>query len=399
MRNRYKTIRQLAIAAALSTFTFQAMAQDDAAQLIKAGKEDANTLMNGYMGPFMKAFGAGLNSGWYQTAKPHGIGGFDLTISVNLPFAPTEDQSFDVSKLNALKLDASNGDKTTSPTIFGEASNGPKMNVVAANPAHTYFASHTPPGTPNPYSKDTTVTSFPLPQGLGVNFLPVPTAQFSIGVGFGTEVGIRFIPTITTENLSTGLFGFAIKHDFKQWIPGMKELPFDLSAMFGYTSFNLENKFTVEDSTAITPETGSDIQPDGSGLAYDNQKITMNSTAWTTNVIISKKLGPFTPYLGVGYQTSHTTLEMLGDYPVTSINTSYDPTAVPGSANSYAKKIETVSNPITIDPDWTGGLRANVGFRLKLLLLTIHADYTFATYNVASVGLGINLQSIVPFKL
>lgn len=397
MRNSYKTIRQFAVAAALSSFTLQSMAQSDAAQLIKAGKEDVNTLMNGYMNPFMKSFGAGLNSGWFQTAKPHGIGGFDITISVNLPFAPTADQSFDVSGLNALKLDASNGTRTTSPTIFGDATDGPKMNVIAKNPAYTYFATHTPAGTPNPYNEDTTVTSLVLPQGLGVNFAPVPTAQFSVGVGFGTEVGIRFIPTITTGDVSTGLFGFAVKHDFKQWIPGMKELPFDLSAMFGYTSFNLENKFTGK--SAITPETGSDIQPDASGNTYDNQKIVMDSKAWTTNVIISKKLGPFTPYLGVGYQSSKTTLKMEGDYPVTMVNENYDPTAAPGSANSYVKRIETISNPVSIDPGSVGALRANVGFRLKLLILTIHGDYTFSNYNVASVGLGLNLQSIVPFKL
>jgi hypothetical protein len=38
------------------------------------------------------------------------------------------------------------------------------------------------------------------------------------------------------------------------------------------------------------------------------------------------------------------------------------------------------------------GLRANIGFRIKLAVITIHADYTKALYNVFSTGLGISFR-------
>jgi hypothetical protein len=38
------------------------------------------------------------------------------------------------------------------------------------------------------------------------------------------------------------------------------------------------------------------------------------------------------------------------------------------------------------------GLRANVGFRIKLAVVTIHADYTRAQYNVLTTGLGISFR-------
>jgi hypothetical protein len=38
------------------------------------------------------------------------------------------------------------------------------------------------------------------------------------------------------------------------------------------------------------------------------------------------------------------------------------------------------------------GLRANVGFRLKLAVVTIHVDYTRAQYNVLTTGLGISFR-------
>jgi hypothetical protein len=38
------------------------------------------------------------------------------------------------------------------------------------------------------------------------------------------------------------------------------------------------------------------------------------------------------------------------------------------------------------------GLRANIGLRIKFAIITIHADYTRAQYNVYSTGLGISFR-------
>ncbi len=57
-------------------------------------------------------------------------------------------------------------------------------------------------------------------------------------------------------------------------------------------------------------------------------------------------------------------------------------------------------DPVTIEGKVTG-LRINPGFRLKLLVLTVGYDYSFNTYgyNLHNVSVGLNLQSIAPFKL
>ncbi|MES2560445.1 MAG: DUF6588 family protein [Bacteroidota bacterium] len=381
MRNSYKTIRQLAVATVLSTFTLQSMAQTDAGALIKAGTADANSLMNAYMGPMLKSFGAGLNGGWFQTAKPHGIGGFDITISGNLTFAPTSDLSYNVQSLGLQKIRLMPGEDPEAPTIFGTNKDGPKVGVYEKSP----FTGN-----------DTAMTTFNLPPGLGANMFAVPTAQFSVGVGFGTEVGIRFIPTVNAGDVKVGLFGFAVKHDFKQWIPGMKEMPFDLSAMFGYTSMSAEVGFTGDN--AIKPESDPNIYNANPGKTYDNQKIELNSSAWTLNVIVSKKLGPLTPYLGLGYQKATTDLDLKGDYPVTVPNDQAAATDPTDPSFLKPAKVMNVTDPVSISGD-ISGFRATAGIRLKLLVLTIHGDYTFGAYNVASVGVGLNLQSIVPFKL
>jgi hypothetical protein len=38
------------------------------------------------------------------------------------------------------------------------------------------------------------------------------------------------------------------------------------------------------------------------------------------------------------------------------------------------------------------GLRANIGFRIKLAVVTIHFDYTKAQYNVFTTGLGLSFR-------
>jgi hypothetical protein len=55
-------------------------AQNDLANIFKAGLVDMNTLGNDYLKPAGTSFAAGLGSNWYNTAKVHKTWGFDLTV-------------------------------------------------------------------------------------------------------------------------------------------------------------------------------------------------------------------------------------------------------------------------------------------------------------------------------
>jgi hypothetical protein len=385
MKRQLRTIPVVVCIAAFFS-THPASAQSGAADMLKGGTSDANTLLNGYLGPVAKAFGSGLNSGWYNTAKPHGTGGFDVTMSFNLAFAPAADQSYSITGMNVIKP---TGSETTAPSIFGpNDKDGPNVNIYQPNPNYGIT-----PGA----SKDTATGNFNLPKGTGVNFFPVPTAQISVGVYKNTEVMLRLIPQISAGGFSTGLWGFGVKHDFKQWIPGIKEMPFDLSGLFGFTSFNASYAFSPPNN--LNPDvpngTTSGNTINTNTAAYDNQKLAITSTAWTVQAIISKKLLFFTPYLGVGYGYSNTEIKMAGNYPYTEFITSGTPLTNP---NYGKKEVKVVTDPVTISGN-ASSFRATLGFRLKLTLLTIHADYTLAAYNVATLGVGLNLQSIVPFKM
>lgn len=86
-----------------STLSISANAQDDFTDLLEASQQDANTLVNGYINPFLEAFSVGLGSGWMNTAQAHKSAGFDLTITANAVYVP-DDELFYSGKYNNLTL-------------------------------------------------------------------------------------------------------------------------------------------------------------------------------------------------------------------------------------------------------------------------------------------------------
>lgn len=360
------------------------LAQGDAAQFLRSGVSDANKLFNGYLSPLMSGFASGLNNGWYQTAKAHGTGGFDITINAGLFFVPTKDQTFDLSSLG-LNTDPSKprmvpqggASLGSSPTIFGENKPGTKVDVMQRF--------NTPLGT-----VDTAVSSFELPPGLGVNtFLYLPNAQLCVGIVKKTDLIVRFIPTINTGTFKAGAFGIGVKHDFKQWIPGIAEAPFDMSAIIVYNTASASYELGDD---YIKPEVANGALADAE---YKSQSFDFKLNGLMLGAIISKKLGPLTPFLGVQFNTAQATLDVNGTYPVTFVDDSGDPVTNP----NYGKpKVQNLKDPVSITGN-ANGLRLNGGIQLKLGPITFHGDYTLAKYSTVNFGLGINIQSIAPFKL
>jgi hypothetical protein len=323
-----------------------AVAAQDFEDLLKGSAADAKYLASGYIAPAMKAFGYGMNNGWINTAKPHKIAGFDLTISANPVFIPSADKLFQVdnSKMSSLELVTDVDGKPVAPggkgniaTVFGSDESKAQLRL----------------------KDDPTLQTFSSPNGINYGLLPVPTVHLGFGLPKGFDLKLRFVPTTKfgsgSSKGSVGLWGIGVMHDFKQWIPGIKQLPFDLSAFVGYT------KMTA--SVGI-----SQGGPDGKGE--------FGCSATTIQVIISKKLSVLTPYASVGYNMAKTTLDVKGKYDLNDNGNTSDP----GETNPFALSVAST------------GPRVTGGIRLKFGPLAFHGDYTLAKYKSASVGFGINIR-------
>jgi len=355
---------------ALSASTYAQLTDVD---FLKGGIDDAKPLFESYLGPYANIFGANLNAAWYNTAKPHKLGGFDLTVTFNTAWAPVADRTFDLSTLG---LNGSIiGDPITS-TVAGKK--------ITDRPSLRYTETVDLNGTPT----DITLAEYKVPNGTGINMIPLPMAQLGIGLPFGTDVSVRYLPTLDLGNFgSIGLWGVGGKHSIIQHIPGLKHLPvIDISVQGGYTKLTtLANLNYGPDKIANATDLTTDP------TVFDDQKVQFTAGAWTINLIASQTLPVITFYQGIGYSSSVIDFGLKGSYPFPEVDV--DP------VSPHFGELVVTDNGILTDPELLNfemknnkDLRLNAGFRIKLGVLTIHFDYTKANYSVFTSGIGVSFR-------
>ena len=321
-----------------------AHAQIDFDTFLEAGVQDANTLLRKYMEPAFVGFGFGMNSGWYNTAKPHKTLGFDLTFSASLAVVPSAQEFFTFVNSEYQNVRLSDPADNRLPTLFGP-------NLGADDlPGLTFLD----PGTGLEIIRISAPTGLGIDEDMPFNAVPTPTVQLGVGLPKGTEVKIRLLPKVNFGDEEDGegsvkLFGLGVMHDVKQWIPGIKALPLEISGFIGFTS--LTSSFDVDEDN-----------PD--------QVAEFKANAFTLQVLASKNIAFVTGYLGIGYKKSDVDFDLKG---------------------TYTTELSTYTNPIAFNYS-NSGLGLNIGLRLKLLFLTLHGEYAIQEYNTVTAGLGFSFR-------
>mgnify|MGYP006216751411 CR=1 FL=1 len=304
------------------TTSIQAILASDITQ----GKQ----LIEAYFTPMTESFGAGLNNGWYNTAKPHSLGGFDLTFTLNTVIIPSSAETFKIGNEFG-GVFTSTKDKAS--TIFGSGDETDMMYNFSKNGIDTSLA-------------------FKMPGGFITPAMPLPMIQAGIGLIKNTAIDIRYMPMLNVgksgdKSIKVNLFGVGLKHDILQWIPAIGDaIPMSLSLQGGYTSLNTE-------------------------LTVSDHVVTLSTRATTINLIASRKIVMVTGYAGVGYNSATTTFASKANFVLGGVQ--FD--------EEVNMKFESNKN-----------LRANIGLRLNITLVTIQADYTFSEYPTATLGLGVSLR-------
>ena len=332
--------RILLIAGLMVSMANVSKAQFDFDSFLEAGLADANKLLEAYMAPAFQGIGYGVNAGWYNTARPHKTLGFDLNISVNAAIVPSSGEFFTFKNSDYSNVKLSNGTSAQLPTLFGPnlgADDLPELTFMDNSGNETIRIS--------------------APTGLGIeeefptNAVPSPMIQLGVGLIKGTDLKIRYTPDMSfgdEEEANVKLFGIGVMHDIKQYLPVVKKLPFDLSMFVGYT--NLKTGFVVD----------SDL----------NQTAEFETKGTVVQALVSKKLALLTVYGGLGYAKSKTTFGLKGVYTT--------------ETSSYTDPIDLAYE--------NGGVKANVGLRVRLLFLNIFGEYSFQEYNTATVGIGFSFR-------
>jgi hypothetical protein len=314
----------------------------------RAGADDANKLVGYYMEPVIVGFSYGMANSWYNTAKAHKTLGFDLTITANLTSVPASKEFFTFNPSEFTNV-TSTGETNLIPTIMGpEEENGSELTFAYTEE----ITGETIRGTYSP-------TGLGIKEQFGYNVVPSPMVQLGIGTFRNTDIIFRYVPEITYGDFKTSVFGMGIKHDIKQWIPGLKRVPIDIAILGAFSG--LDNELDM-----------SEFELDG-----ENQVGLFNINNWTVQAIVSKQISVLTIYGSVGYSDITSSLKVKGEYIIVD---EFDPSLD-----------FSVTDPIGIDYH-ENSFRMTGGLKLKLGPISIHGDYTWQEYHIVSAGFGVSIR-------
>lgn len=351
-----------------------AQSNNDLSKLFRVGFSDLETVATGYVKPVGVGFAAGMGGNWYNTANTHDVLGFEINLNAGALFVPDKDKTF--SLLGLKKLQTVDPTKTTAPSFSGSGSG----TDVAIYQNDTTIAGK--------FIPKTAIAKFTTPDGVA-GIIPALCVQGTIGLPKGTDLTIRFLPKAEIGGVNGSLWGVGVKHNIKQWIPGLDEVPFSLSVMLGYTKFNLDYSFESKDRVypwTLVNDTSKIGLSYPSGSDYAGQGFKINTSSLMANVIVSKTLLFFTPFLGLGFNQNNFKFNFKGDFPVLT-----DAVISGSTTKPLTYKVENLKDPIQLDYK-TFMPNATLGFKLKFGIVGLHAQYTFQEYPYASGGLNFGFR-------
>lgn len=262
-----------------------------------------------YVKPLATYLGTFFNTGTYHNADVPDLFGFKFSIVGTLTFLPESEKSFTPNP----GLEGSENFKS-SATIFGTQGG--------------YFLSN---------------TGFVVyPTGLGLKYIPLGIYQVA-GSLFGTELMLRYFPTIKKDNVQAGLWGIGLKHEISRYFP---LLPLDLSVQLLFNSLKIENK-----SVDLTDY-----------AKFDSKNFAFNIQASKTFA------GILIVYGGLQYESSN-------------LNVSYYFKDPDGVFPSLADKI------YELDIDGDNHFRLTVGTALQLSFFVLNFDANITKQTTLSAGM------------
>lgn len=321
-----------------------------------------------YVAPIVSGFGSNLNAGWYHKAPAPKKFGFHVEAGVVAMGTLLSGGSKTFSTTGAFRLDsaqsrdiANSSISSSTPgsavlrdsltaairradmnvTFSGETVIGPGDQDMSIQVIAQPITMNKPGG-----SGDTSITIAPyadtLPDVAGIlgdlPALPLLAPQLTVGTIYGTNLTLRWLPEIeTNEDIgAVKFFGFGIQHNPGVWLGS--SLPVDLSVGFFTQSLEVGTLFKAS-----------------------SQAVGLN---------VSKTLGwrflNVTPYGGVQFEKS-------------SFDFAYD-LIVDGEAV-----------PIEFTLDGENKYRATAGLSVRLLAINVNADYNIGKYNSFSAGVMIGI--------
>lgn len=289
-----------------------------------------------YARPITAGLGPAMNSGWHRGANVRGPLQFSVDFPITAAFVPVADERFRPRPPQSITVEMG-GEQRTYEDPYGTAAGrttpsvaGPEEGVVLL-PMGQFRE--------DLQERGESLADFALrfPDGLDLSAIPVLAPQATLGLVKGTEVSVRWIPSLEVTEVVGPAEGFGLggQHSVSQWLP--EGFPLDVAVAAGFQELEVGDYLSAESRTA--------------------------------QLSISESLSILTLYVAGGLEDSDVEISYAVEDPV-----------LPGTGGT-----------VSFRDGGANERRFTVGLSLDLLFLEMAADYTVSEYDVvhASVGVGM----------
>jgi len=256
----------------LLTFGFT-NAQSDQDLLV----EDMLLIADNFGTPAAEAAAIQSSAGWFSSARDLGEWKVEISVHGNAVFIPGSKQTKLASNKDFNILNIQGSTNALLPTVFG----GDTDVVFEGELIGQEF-------------------SFDAIDGLNKEVVIHPFPQVTVGLPYGTEVALRFVPRVTINDVGVSTTGIGLKHNFAQYFKYSRPDDFQVAAVVTYSNINIDYEYTPIEISA----SGSKV--------LELNRIDVKADLWLLQGLVSKLYGDFEVFGAMGVTSSNFDYSMGG---------------------------------------------------------------------------------------
>ncbi|MCP9201450.1 hypothetical protein MKO06_16190 [Gramella sp. GC03-9] len=288
-------------------------------------------LADGFASPASESAAYQATAGWFTSARALEKWKVDVSLHGNGIFVPNSKKEFTINNNDFNILSITGDNRAVLPTAFGESTDVQFEGEVNYN------------------GQMIQISGFDAIDGIDKGALIYPFAQVSVGLPYGTEIGVRALPAMEIDGSEFSTYGIGLKHNFNQYFRFDDEENLQVAAILSYNIFDVKY----------------DFDPISIEQVVQLNLIDVSANVWMAEVLASKRYENFEIFGALGMAQSDFEYEFGGS----------------GIA------LPLINSEITRLNDKEAQFKGDIGFNLYFNRFKISAMATAGKFVNANLGL------------